>query len=147
VVLLKSWLSDEQQGAWCAQGQVDFAVTLESHRLRASAFAHTQGCSLALRLLPEQCPQLHSLGTPRAIPELLTRDNGLILVTGATGSGKSTTLAAMVDFLNHHSDGHILIRWSLSIRANVAWCSSGRLACTATPLPMRCGRHCGKIPM
>ncbi|MCT9845829.1 type IV pilus twitching motility protein PilT [Leclercia adecarboxylata ATCC 23216 = NBRC 102595] len=108
VMLLKSWLSDEQQGAWCAQGQVDFAVALENNRLRASAFAHTQGCSLALRLLPEQCPQLRTLGTPRAIPELLTSDNGLILVTGATGSGKSTTLAAMVDFLNHHSDGHIL---------------------------------------
>ena len=77
-----------------------FAVTLESHRLRASAFAHTQGCSLALRLLPEQCPQLRTLGTPQAIPELLTRDNGLILVTGATGSGKSTTLAALVDYAN-----------------------------------------------
>lgn len=108
-MLLKSWLSDEQQGAWCAQGQVDFAVTLASkQRLRASAFAHMQGCSLALRLLPDECPQLHTLGAPRAIPELLANDNGLILVTGATGSGKSTTLAAMVDFLNHHSDGHIL---------------------------------------
>ncbi|AXF62095.1 type IV pilus twitching motility protein PilT [Leclercia sp. W6] len=108
-MLLKSWLSDEQQGAWCAQGQVDFAVTLASkQRLRASAFAHMQGCSLALRLLPDECPQLHTLGAPRAIPELLANNNGLILVTGATGSGKSTTLAAMVDFLNHHSDGHIL---------------------------------------
>lgn len=108
-MLLKNWLSDEQQGAWCAQGQVDFAVTLASkQRLRASAFAHMQGCSLALRLLPDECPQLHTLGAPRVIPELLANDNGLILVTGATGSGKSTTLAAMVDFLNHHSDGHIL---------------------------------------
>jgi len=109
VALIKSWLSDKQQEAWCTCGQVDFAVTLQNQqRLRGSAFAHTQGCSLALRLLPEHCPQLRSLGTPRALPELLTSDNGLILVTGATGSGKSTTLAAMVDFLNCSSDGHIL---------------------------------------
>lgn len=67
-----------------------------------------KGVSIALRLLPLACPQLSALGVPRAIPELLSSDSGLILVTGATGSGKSTTLAAMVDFLNHHTDGHIL---------------------------------------
>ena len=107
--LLKTWLSDEQQGVWWANGHVDFAVTLLSgKRLRASAFVHTHGVSLTLRLLPEECPQLSTLGAPRVIPDLLSSDNGLILVTGATGSGKSTTLAAMVDYLNHHSDGHIL---------------------------------------
>ncbi len=107
--LLKTWLSDELQGVWWANGQVDFAVTLAGNqRLRGSAFTHMKGISLTLRLLPLACPQLASLGAPRAIPELLSNDNGLILVTGATGSGKSTTLAAMVDFLNHHTDGHIL---------------------------------------
>ncbi|WP_336996500.1 type IV pilus twitching motility protein PilT [Leclercia sp. UBA7405] len=107
--LLNRWLSEELQGEWIARGQVDFAITVgEAHRLRASAFAHTHGCSLALRLLPHCCPQLRALGTPRTMPELLANDNGLILVTGATGSGKSTTLAAMVDYLNCHSDGHIL---------------------------------------
>ncbi len=106
--LLQAWLSDEQQGAWMANGHVDFAVTLGEQRLRASAFAHTRGCSLALRLLPDECPQLNTLAAPRIVPELLASDNGLILVTGATGSGKSTTLAAMVDFLNCHSDRHIL---------------------------------------
>ena len=107
--LLKAWLNDEQQGAWWANGQVDFAVTLAGRqRLRGSAFKHMLGVSIALRLLPLTCPQLSALGVPRAIPELLSNDNGLILVTGATGSGKSTTLAAMVDFLNHQTDGHIL---------------------------------------
>lgn len=106
--LLKAWLNDEQQGAWWANGQVDFAVTLaDRQRLRGSA-KHMHGVSIALRLLPLTCPQLSALGVPRAIPELLSNDNGLILVTGATGSGKSTTLAAMVDFLNHQTDGHIL---------------------------------------
>ena len=88
---------------------MDFAVTLVGRqRLRGSAFKHMLGVSIALRLLPLTCPQLSALGVPRAIPELLSNDNGLILVTGATGSGKSTTLAAMVDFLNHQTDGHIL---------------------------------------
>jgi twitching motility protein PilT len=86
---------------------VDFAVTLAGNqRLRGSALP-MKGISLTLRLLPLACPQLASLGA-ESDPELLSNDNGLILVTGATGSGKSTTLAAMVDFLNHHTDGHIL---------------------------------------
>ena len=90
--LLKAWLNDEQQGARWANGQVDFAVTLaDRQRLRGSAFKHMHGVSIALRLLPLTCPQLSALGVPRAIPELLSNDNGLILVTGATGSGKSTT--------------------------------------------------------
>lgn len=106
---LKQRLSDEQQGQWWANGQVDFAVSLaDGQRLRASAFAQMQGISLAIRLLSSRCPQLSELDAPQVLPELLTSDNGLILVTGATGSGKSTTLAAMVNYLNQHTDGHIL---------------------------------------
>lgn len=61
-----------------------------------------------LRLLPEQCPRLETLGAPPALSELLAEESGLLLVTGATGSGKSTTLAAMVGHLNQRLDGHIL---------------------------------------
>ncbi|RBZ49403.1 type IV pilus twitching motility protein PilT, partial [Klebsiella pneumoniae] len=94
---------------WQEHGQIDFALTLAcGARLRASAFAHTRGISLVLRLLPEQCPRLDTLGAPPALSELLAEESGLLLVTGATGSGKSTTLAAMVGHLNQHLDGHIL---------------------------------------
>uniref|UniRef100_UPI0025898773 type IV pilus twitching motility protein PilT n=1 Tax=Klebsiella sp. TaxID=576 RepID=UPI0025898773 len=62
----------------------------------------------ALRLLAETCPLLEELGAPAALPEMLHEESGLILVTGATGSGKSTTLAAMVGYLNQRLDGHIL---------------------------------------
>ena len=89
-VLLSQWLNDAQRRAWQADGQLDFAVSLPGElRLRASAFHH-------------------ELQTPAALPALLGGENGLILVTGATGSGKSTTLAAMVEYLNQHLDGHIL---------------------------------------
>lgn len=107
--LLMCWLSEQQQVQWQKQGQLDFAITLtNSRRLRASAFVHQQGISLALRLLPLDCPCLDYLQTPAALAELLHSENGLILVTGATGSGKSTTLAAMVSYLNQHVAGHIL---------------------------------------
>ena len=76
----------QRRSARWANGQVDFAVTLaDRQRLRGSAFKHMHGVSIALRLLPLTCPQLSALGVPRAIPELLSNDNGLILVTGATG--------------------------------------------------------------
>ncbi|MDA8503580.1 type IV pilus twitching motility protein PilT [Citrobacter sp. Awk 2] len=107
--LLMYWLNDQQQVQWREQGQIDFAIALaDSRRLRASAFVHQQGTSLALRLLPLDCPRLDDLQAPEAIPDLLHSENGLILVTGATGSGKSTTLAAMVEHLNQHVGGHIL---------------------------------------
>ncbi|MBI9823176.1 type IV pilus twitching motility protein PilT [Escherichia coli] len=107
--LLREWLDDDQRTILLENGQLDFAVSLaENQRLRGSAFAQRQGISLALRLLPSHCPQLEQLGAPPVLPELLKSENGLILVTGATGSGKSTTLAAMVGYLNQHADAHIL---------------------------------------
>ncbi|MGB7800596.1 type IV pilus twitching motility protein PilT [Buttiauxella sp.] len=107
--LMEQWMSQSQKAQLQESGQVDFAVTLQSGtRLRANAFHHLQGYSLALRMLASNCPQLEALNVPPLLPELLTSPDGLILVTGATGSGKSTTLAAMVDHLNHQLDGHIL---------------------------------------
>ena len=109
VRLIYPHLSTALQQQWCERGQVDFALTTaRGQRLRAGAFCHHRGVSLALRLLPHSSPLLGELDAPAALSTLLERDNGLILVTGATGSGKSTTLAAMVDHLNQHHDGHIL---------------------------------------
>ncbi len=107
--ILADWLNAEQLAQWQACGQVDFALApAGGPRLRASAFVHNRGLSLALRLLAETCPQLADLGAPAALTELLNEESGLILVTGATGSGKSTTLAAMVGYLNQRLNGHIL---------------------------------------
>lgn len=106
--LINAHLSETQRSLWREQGQVDFALATQHARLRAAAFARHGGVSLALRLLPQSCPQLEALEVPSALAGLLEREHGLILVTGATGSGKSTTLAAMVAWLNQQLDGHIL---------------------------------------
>ncbi|WP_447863884.1 type IV pilus twitching motility protein PilT [Kluyvera sichuanensis] len=108
-MLLASWLNEAQKREWQQRHQLDFALSLPGcPRLRASAFTHSEGISLVLRLLPMTCPTLAALHTPVALAELLREESGLILVTGATGSGKSTTLAAMVDHLNHQLAGHIV---------------------------------------
>jgi len=107
--LLGGWLNAAQQRQWREEQQIDFAIEAGGgQRLRGNAFMHCRGVSVVLRLLPVSCPQLSTLGAPAAIPSLLDAESGIILVTGATGSGKSTTLAAMVDYLNQQRDGHIL---------------------------------------
>lgn len=106
---LTQWLDAAQQAALDEEGHVDFAITLASGvRLRANLFLQRHGLSLALRLIASQVPELASLHLPPVVEQLLQLDEGLILITGATGSGKSTTLAALVDSLNRHQARHIL---------------------------------------
>nr|WP_310616022.1 type IV pilus twitching motility protein PilT [Pantoea cypripedii] len=106
---ITQWLDTTQQALLNAEGHVDFAITLAGGvRLRANLFLQRQGLSLALRLIASQVPALASLHLPPVVEQLLQLDEGLILITGATGSGKSTTLAALVDSLNHHQARHIL---------------------------------------
>jgi twitching motility protein PilT len=61
-----------------------------------------------MRVIPEKIPSMDDLGLPKVIKELIDLENGLILVTGPTGSGKSTSLAAMIDYINTNRDGHII---------------------------------------
>lgn len=90
-------------------GQTDFALQRpDGIRLRANAFLQSRGVSLALRRIAGECPTLAALAAPEIVPALLRREDGLILVTGATGSGKSTSLAAMIDEINRHQQRHIL---------------------------------------
>lgn len=89
--------------------QVDFSFGLESiGRFRANAFKQRNSLALALRVIPFRVRSLEELGTPWACNELLNRPYGLVLVVGPTGSGKSTTLAAMIDRINETRPCHIL---------------------------------------
>ncbi len=89
--------------------QVDFAFTWrEQARIRANAYFQRDSLAAAFRLLPLQIPGFELLGMPESVLRLLERRQGLILVTGPTGSGKSTSLAAMVDNLNRTRPYHII---------------------------------------
>jgi twitching motility protein PilU len=77
-------------------------------RFRVNAFRQRGETGLVVRRIRSQIPSLRALGLPPIVGELAMLQRGLILVTGATGSGKSTTLAAMIDHRNHHEPGHIL---------------------------------------
>jgi twitching motility protein PilT len=89
--------------------QVDFALTWRDQaRIRGNAYYQRDSLAAALRLLPLQIPGFELLGMPESVHRLLERRQGLVLVTGPTGSGKSTTLAAMVDLINKTRPYHII---------------------------------------
>ena len=90
-----------------ANGQV-FGLTYKDRRFRGIYTFTDNGPKFQLRLLPEKIPELDSLGPPPAFADLLVNHRGLIIVTGATGSGKSTTLAAAIDRINRTRELNII---------------------------------------
>jgi len=102
-------LTTEDQLTFQRERQLDFAFSWGTQaRFRANAFFQADRPSLALRLIPAQIPTPEQLGLPQVCGQLVTRPHGLILMTGPTGSGKSTTLAAMIGWINQHRPVHIL---------------------------------------
>ena len=90
-------------------GECDFAVTFDgSIRMRCNAFYQQGNTALALRLLPLKIPTVEELELAPIIVEQAEKPRGLVLVTGPTGSGKSSTLAAMLDHINHTRHRHII---------------------------------------
>jgi len=90
-------------------GQADFSNSFAGiGRVRVNLYVQRGSYAIAIRLIPVNVPSLGNLGLPPVVKELAMKDKGLILVTGPTGSGKSTTLAAMIDMLNHSRNANIL---------------------------------------
>ena len=90
------------------QGELDGSATIAGSRIRMNIFRQQDHFSMAIRLLADKIPELSSLGLPPAVMDLTTLNRGIVLVTGETGSGKSTTLAAMIDHINHERAEHVL---------------------------------------
>ncbi|PPK71664.1 twitching motility protein PilU [Methylobacter tundripaludum] len=103
-------MTQEQIDEFLAKRDLDFAITLPdgSARFRANAFYQRKTVGLVMRLIPSVIPTGKDLGTPDILMELIMAKRGLLLMVGGTGSGKSTTLAAMINHRNANSAGHIL---------------------------------------
>jgi len=102
-------LNDDQRKRFENNQQLDFAYAIPGvARFRVNCFFQRGTVSAAFRLVPQEIPSLDSLDVPQVLRELCEKPRGFVLVTGPTGSGKSTTLAAMIDVINAGHQDHIL---------------------------------------
>ncbi len=106
--LLAGILTKVQQKAFIATGEIDLALALGGNDYRLSLYRSRSRTAACLRRIAKTLPTLASLGLPEGALKQLSKNSGLILVAGATGSGKSTTLAVLLDHLNQDQQGHIL---------------------------------------
>ncbi|MDP2787063.1 MAG: type IV pilus twitching motility protein PilT [Pseudomonadota bacterium] len=102
-------MSDAQRKVYEAQLEVDFSFELRDvARFRVNAFNQERGAAAVFRTIPSVVLTLEQLEAPKIFKDIADAPRGLVVVTGPTGSGKSTTLAAMVDYVNEKEFGHIL---------------------------------------
>ena len=107
--LIYQILNDEQKAELEKNLEIDFSFGVKGlARFRANVFYSKGGLSAVFRQIPSLIPDFKTLGLPNTLMEITDISNGLILVTGPTGSGKSTTLASLIDRLNQKEAGHII---------------------------------------
>ena len=107
--LVYSILTDAQKKQFEETNELDFSFSVKGvSRFRGNVFRQRGAVGMAVRTIPFEIKPFEQLGLPPVLKDLCNRPNGLVLVTGPTGSGKSTTLAAMVDFINEHTKAHIM---------------------------------------
>jgi twitching motility protein PilT len=106
--LVKSFLGEKELARLKEIGDVDFAYANENGRYRASVVNQRLGYDITFRIINTEVRTLDQLGLPDTLKPLTQYQNGIVLVTGAVGSGKSTTLAALVDYINVNRDDHII---------------------------------------
>ena len=130
------------------EGSCDFSYSLPDRgRFRVNVFRQRGSFAIVMRVIAPKIPTLEELQLPKAIGDTADLKNGIVLVTGPTGSGKSTTLAAIIDRINETRAEHILrsrIQSSSCTTTRKARCTSA--SCTATRRPSRwpCARRCAR---
>ncbi len=104
------FLNENQRKHLIEKRQIDCSVSLPdfTHRFRINFFFQRNHLSGALRLNPIDPPTIEQIGLPPLLKKLVELPNGLVLITGATGTGKTTTLAALINHMNHHRNAHII---------------------------------------
>lgn len=107
--MLYDIMNDGQRKVFEERSDIDFSIELgETARFRVNIFRQRKGMGAVFRTIPTKILSLEQLGMPPTLAKMCRLEKGLILVTGPTGSGKSTTLAAMIDLINSELEGHIL---------------------------------------
>jgi twitching motility protein PilT len=109
MALAYSVLTEQQKKKFEQENELDFSFSIENvSRFRANLFRQRGSIGAAIRQIPFGIKTFEELGLPAIVPKLAERPRGLVLVTGPTGSGKSTTLAAMIDKINHERQCHVI---------------------------------------
>lgn len=106
--LAMGFLGEKQKKRLAERGDIDFAYQNDFGRFRASVVKQRLGHDLCFRIINTEVRSLDDLGLPETIKPLTQYQNGIVLVTGSVGSGKSTTLAALIDYINQQRDDHII---------------------------------------
>jgi twitching motility protein PilT len=107
--LMKAITPDRNQQELQERGGTDFAIEFtDNNRFRVAIFKQRGSIGMVLRRIPSQFLSFEQIGMPEAIKRLITRPRGLLLVTGPTGSGKTTSLASMLNFINDNYDKHVI---------------------------------------
>ena len=102
-------MNDQQRKSYEENLEIDFSFAIPSlARFRVNAFVQQRGAAAVLRTIPTKVLSLEDIKAPAIFAEIASQPRGIVLVTGPTGSGKSTTLAAMIDHVNNKDYGHIL---------------------------------------
>jgi twitching motility protein PilU len=107
--LAYSLMNESQREEFAKEFECNFAISIPGvARFRVNAFVQQQHIGMVIRTIPEEIPSFGKLALPEILKEIVMTKRGLVLVVGATGSGKSTSLAAMIDHRNSSSSGHII---------------------------------------
>ena len=107
--MLFAIMAEDQRASYERDFEIDFAISFgEDARFRINAFTNRSGSAAVFRVIPTKIPTMEQLDLPPVIRRLAELEKGLVLVTGPTGSGKSTTLAAMINHINEKDSCHIL---------------------------------------